>query len=246
VIHLAGLAHARSARAAEHFRVNAEGTRRLAQQAAAAGVRRLVFASSVKVHGEATPAGAAWTEESPCAPQGGYACSKWAAEQALLEVAAHGGLEVVALRLPLLYGPGVRANLERLFRAVAAGRPLPFGALQNRRSLLAAANGADALLLAARHPAAAGRVVLARDADYSTPELVRAIARALGTPAKLWKVPPALLALLPLRRLTSSLVVDDRALRDTLGWSPPYAPDAEWARTAAAFRGHSASPPLAP
>lgn len=234
MIHLAGIAHSPSATAEDHFRVNAEGTRRLARQAAEAGVRRLVFASSVKVHGEETAPGEAWTEASPTHPSDAYARSKLAAEAALREESERSGLEVVVLRLPLLYGPGVRANLDRLFRAVAAGRPLPFGAVRNRRSLLAAANAADALLLATSHLAAAGRTFLARDVDYSTPELVRAMARALGVPAKLWNIPPALLALLPARRLRSSLLVDDRALRETLHWSPPRDPEAEWSRTAAA------------
>ena len=241
VIHLAGIAHTH-ATAADHFRVNAEGTRRLAQQAAELGIRRLVFASSVKVHGETTAPGQAWTESSPCQPIGGYAQSKLAAEQALREESARSGLEVVVLRLPLLYGPGVRANLHRLFTAVAAGRPLPFGAVKNQRSLLAAANAADALLLAVQHPAAAGRSFLARDADYSTPELLRLIGRALNQPPKLWNIPPLLLAALPARRLRSSLLVDDRALRDTLGWSPPHLPEIEWQRTADAFRAAESLP----
>lgn len=209
-------------------------------------MRRLVFASSVKVFGERTPPGTAWTEATPCRPRGAYASSKLAAEEALREEAARSGLEIVVLRLPLLYGPGVRANLDRLFRAVAAGRPLPFGAVRNRRSLLAAANAADALLLAAHHPAAAGRTFLARDADYATPELVHAIARALGVRPKLWRIPPPLLALLPARRLLDSLVVDDRLLRTTLGWTPPHAPDAEWERAAAAYLPDRTPPSAAP
>lgn len=236
MIHLAGIAHAPSATESDLQRVNAEGTRRLARQAAELGVRRLVFASSVKVHGEETAPNEAWSESAPCRPADAYARSKLAAEEALREEAGRSGLEVAILRLPLLYGPGVRANLDRLLRAVAAGRALPFGAVQNCRSMLAAANAADALLLASGHPAAAGRVFLARDADYSTPELIRVIARALGVPARLWNVPPSLLALLPVRRLRSSLLVDDRALRETLHWIPPYDPEVEWSRAASAYR----------
>lgn len=240
VIHLAGIAHAPDAGEAELMRVNVAGARRLAEQAAVAGVRRLVFASSVKAMGEATPPERAWTETDACAPRDAYGRSKLEAERALGEVAARTGLEVVALRFPLLYGPGVRANLLRLMRVVAARRPLPFGAVRNRRSLLGAANAADALLFAADLPEAAGRAFLARDSDWSTPELVRVIARALGVEERLWNAPRWLLAALPLRRLTSSLVVDDAALR-SLGWTPRVAPEAEWARAAAAFRSTAAT-----
>lgn len=240
VIHLAGIAHAPDADETAMHRANALGTRRLAEQAAAAGVRRLVFASSVKAMGESTPPGAAWTEADPARPRDAYGRSKLAAEEALRAVAADTGLQVVSLRMPLIYGPGVRANLRRLLDAVAARRPLPFGAVRNRRSLIGASNAADALLFAAATPPAASRVWLVRDADYSTPELVRTMARALGVAPRLWSVPPPLLALLPARRLTASLAVDDRALR-ALGWNPPCAPDEEWARAAAAHR--PASPP---
>ncbi len=237
VIHCAGIAHADSPDPQELQRVNVLGTRRLAEQAAASGVQRLVFASSVKAMGEHTPAGESWTEQSPCAPQDAYGRSKLDAERSLREVEANSSLEVVVLRMPLLYGPGVRANLRRLLDAVRFGRPLPLGAVRNQRSLLAAANAAHALLHIARHPAARGRVFLAQDQTLSSAELARVLAEALGKRAHLWKIPPALLWLLPisraaLHRLTASLVVNDSLLRQEFGWTPAHDPRAEWLRTA--------------
>lgn len=226
VIHLAARAHA-DAEPAALERVNVAGARALAEQAAARGLPRFVFVSSVKAMGEETPPGQAWTESQSCAPQDAYGRSKLAAERAVQ--AAAGGMGVVVLRFPLVYGPGVRGNLLRLLRAIRAGRPLPFGAVKNCRSMLGAGNAADALILAATHPRAAGGTFLARDAEFSTPDLLREMGAALDRAPRLWSWPPALLGLLPvarpaLRRLTSSLRLDDAHLRSTLGWSPPFAP----------------------
>lgn len=211
--------------------VNTAGTLNLARQAAAAGVRRFVFISSIGVNGLYTREGGCFTEQSPPAPHNDYALSKWEAEQGLLEISRETGLEMVILRPPLVYGPGVKANFRRLIRMVERGFPLPLGAIHNRRSFLYLGNFVDAIRLCVDHPAAAGQTFLLDDGQtVSTPELIRAVARAMGRPARLLAVPAGVLefvgALLGRRaavaRLTGSLWVDGSAIRSRLGWSPPY------------------------
>ncbi|WP_297450326.1 NAD-dependent epimerase/dehydratase family protein [Ferrovum sp.] len=230
VVHLAARVHVMQAedppsRQAFH-RVNAAGTLNLAMQAVSAGVRRLVFLSSVKVLGEE----GILTAASVPRPVDAYGQSKWAAEQELHAVAKNSGLEVVILRPPLIYGPGVGANFARLMRWVRRGIPLPLGGVRNRRSLLALGNLVDAVGWVLRHPAAAGRTYLLSDGeDVSTPDLIRYLAHASNCPARLLMVSPFLLRglgnLLGCRaeidRLLGSLVVDASAIRTELGWSPP-------------------------
>lgn len=249
VIHLAARVHVMNEAASdplEEFRkVNVEGTRVLAREAARSGVKRLVFLSSVKVHGEerTTPYRADDTELRPADP---YGVSKWEAEQVLVEVSRSSGLEVVVLRPPLVYGPGVKANFLNLMRLVQSGLPLPLASVQNRRSMIYLGNLVDALLLCVSHPAAAGGRYLVSDAaDLSTPQLVRALARALGCPARLFPFPPALLRLAgkasgrsaALERLTCSLSVDVSRIRDELGWTPCFTVEQGMAETARWFRG---------
>ncbi len=234
VVHLAARTHVlrESARdpLAEYLRINVEGTRRLAQQAAAAGVRRLVFMSSVKVNGERTGTHP-FTEADAPRPEDAYGVSKWRAEQELARAAAATGLETVVLRPPLVYGPGVKGNFLRLLGWIARGAPLPFASLENRRSLVFVGNLCSAVLAAVTVPAAAGRTFLVSDgADVSTPALVREIAQALDAKPRLVPCPPALLraALAALgwsaeaARLTGSLQVDASRLRRELAWQPPY------------------------
>lgn len=229
--------------------VNVEGTRVLAEQAAAAGVRRLVFVSSVKVLGDGRADGRAdgqpYTDSDAPAPTDAYSRSKAEAEAALRTVAARTGLEVVILRPPLVHGPGVGANFGALVRLVARGLPLPFGAINNRRSLVGVDNLADALRFAAETPQATGCTLLVRDGeDVSTPELIRRLARAMGRPARLVPVPPGLLraglGLIGRRamadRLLGSLTVDDAGLRG-LGWVPPLSLDAGLARAVVQDQG---------
>ncbi len=213
-------------------RVNALGTVRLAEQAAAAGVKRLVFLSSIKVNGEGSPI--PYCETDPPAPLDPYAISKWEAEQGLHNVTARTGLEVVILRPPLVYGPGVKANFRRLMDAVRKGIPLPFGSIDNRRSMLYLENLVDAIRVCIEHPAAANKTYLISDGeDVSTPDLVRRLARAMNRPARLLPVSPALLSasatLLGKRdqvaRLLGSLTLDSSAIRRDLGWTPPYTLD---------------------
>jgi nucleoside-diphosphate-sugar epimerase len=250
VVHLAARVHQMGAGEAgllaEYRRVNAEGTAALARAAAAAGVRRMVFVSSVKVNGEATHGTPFRPDDAP-APADPYGVSKWEGEQALWETARATPLEGVVVRPPLVYGPGVRANFLQLLRAVDRGLPIPLGSVRNRRSLVYVGNLADLLVVALRHPAAAGHTLLAADGPpLSTPELVRAIAAALGRPARLLPAPPAALRLAgrllgrsaAVDRLCGDLAVDETAAIRLLGWSPPYttaqglAATAEWLRGA--------------
>ena len=234
VVHCAARVHVMHDQAqdplAEFRRVNVEGTLRLAQQAAAAGVRRFVYLSSIKVNGESTAPGHAFCADDLAAPQDPYGKSKWETEQALQALAALLPMELVIVRPPLVYGPGVQANFAALMRWVQRGWPLPLAALQNRRSLVARDNLVDLLCLCLRHPAAAGQVFLVSDGeDVSTPELVRRLAQAMGRSAHLWPVPVAWLecagALLGRRaavqRLCSCLQVDIEKTRRLLGWQPP-------------------------
>ncbi|MDB5526962.1 MAG: putative UDP-glucose 4-epimerase [Devosia sp.] len=248
VIHCAGRAHRREDSAADPlaaFRsVNVAGTVRLAEQAAAAGVRRLVFLSSVKVHGEATP-GQPFRETDTLAPVDPYGVSKAEAELALRQVEKQTGLEVVIIRPPLIYGPNPKANMLRLMRWVSSGLPLPFGAIHNRRSLVSLKNLISAILAALTHTAAAGRTYLVSDqTDISTPDLVRLMAEALASPARLWPIPAGFLKLAggltgrseEIQRLVGSLVVDSGLISRELDWRPPQALRAGIAEMAAQYR----------
>ena len=218
----------------EFRRVNVQGTLSLARQAAAAGVRRFVFVSSIKVNGEATRLGSPFTADDMPAPLDAYGISKLEAEQGLRQIAAETGMEVVVVRPPLVYGPGVRANFQTLLRAVARGLPLPLGAIDNRRSLVALDNLVDLIVTCISHPHAANQTFLVSDGeDVSTPELIRRMARAMGRPARLIPVPVWLLkvgAALPgkqdmAQRLCGSLLVDIEKTRRLLGWTPPISLD---------------------
>lgn len=210
-------------------RVNVEGTRHLAHSAAQAGVRRLVFLSSLKVLGEQTAPGLRFNSLTPPAPEDAYGRSKWEAEQALWAVSKLTDLEVVVVRPPLVHGPGVKANFLRLMQAVARGLPLPFGQVHNQRSLLALGNLTDLLQLCTRHPDAPGQTFLASDdQDVSTPDLVRELAAAMGRQPRLLPVPVSWLRwagrltgrLHQIERLIGSLQVDIGHTREVLDWSP--------------------------
>ena len=236
VVHTAARVHVSAGSGAESFAVNAEGTRALALAAAAAEVRRFVFLSTVKVLGETTENRAPFSELDPPNPDpnDAYARSKAAAESELANVAAARNLAIVILRLPLVYGPGARANFAALVRLVRIAPPLPLASVANRRSLLFLGNLVDAIALALDHPQAASETFLVRDGqDVSTPELIRKIAGHLGRPARLFPFPPHLLRLaakltgqgLRASRLLDSLALNDRKIRDLIGWRPPYSLD---------------------
>lgn len=174
VVHCASRTHVMRETAgnalASYRTVNVDGSRRLAEQAAAAGVRRLVYLSSIKVNGEKTAHGAPFLFSDAPAPEAAYGVSKWEAEQVLWDVSARTGLEVVVVRPPLVFGPGVKGNLARLLQLVRLGLPLPFSAVQNKRSLIGLDNLVDLLIRCVDHPAAAGQTFLVSDGeDLSTP-----------------------------------------------------------------------------
>lgn len=249
VIHAAARVHVMDERAANplaEFRaVNVEATRHLARQAAAAGVKRFVYLSSIKVNGEETEPGCPYRADSPANPQDPYGQSKLEAEQALFEIAGETGLEVVVVRPPLVYGPGVKANFASLMGALQRRLPLPFASIDNRRSLVARDNLVDLLLLCTRHPAAAGRVFLVSDGqDLSTAKLCRALSEALGVRHRLLPVPTFALRALgritgrsqQVQRLLGSLQVDISATRQSLGWVPPVSVERALRETAQWFR----------
>lgn len=238
VIHCAARVHVMQDDAADPLaafrRVNTAGTCGLAAQAADLGVERLVFVSTIKVNGESTRfragASAAFTADDSPSPGDPYAVSKWEAECALREIEAETGLEVVIVRPPLVYGPGVGGNFRSLIHAVRRGWPLPFGRVENRRSLVALPNLVDLLVCCAIHPRAPGQTFLVSDdEDLATPELIRRLARAMGGSARLLPVPPAMLRLAGrmtaqsdrVERLIGSLQVDIGHTRERLGWRPP-------------------------
>jgi nucleoside-diphosphate-sugar epimerase len=209
--------------------VNVEGTLNLARQAAVAGVKRFVFVSSVKVHGEATLHGRAFVEADPPAPQDAYGLSKHEAEQGLRQLSAVTGMEVVIVRPPLVYGPGVRANFASLMHSVRRGMPLPLGAVHNQRSLVALDSLVDFIVTCINHPKAANQTFLVSDGqDLSTTELVRCMAKAAGVPARLISVPVWALqagaSLLgkgdAVQRLCGNLQVDISKARSLLDWVP--------------------------
>lgn len=220
---------------------NTHATLNLARQAAQAGVKRFVFVSTIKVNGEGRDE--PYRETDAPSPGDPYALSKWEAEQGLWRIAEETDMEVVVLRPPLVYGPGVKANFRRLIDTVARGWPLPLGAVHNRRSLLYLGNFVDAIQVCLEHPAATGQTFLLDDGEpVSTPELICALARAMGRPARLLPVPVPMLALAAalvgkraaMDRLTGSLWLDSSLIRSRLNWTPPYSMEAGLAATVAA------------
>jgi nucleoside-diphosphate-sugar epimerase len=245
VIHTAARAHVRREAAldplAEYRRVNVQGTLNLARQAAAAGVRRFVFISSIKVNGEATALGHSFTADDSPAPEDAYGVSKAEAEAKLRQVARETGMEVTIIRPPLIYGPGVKGNFVSLINWVGRGLPLPLGAVtHNRRSLVGLDNLVDLILVCVDHPKAANQIFLVSDGeDLSTVDLLRKISVALGRPARLLWVPLELITFMAglvgkeaiSQRLLGSLQVDIHKTCDLLNWKPPASVDEGMRRT---------------
>ena len=234
-IHLAARVHVMQETASDplaDFRaMNVDATLNLARQAADAGMRRFVFASSIKVHGESTPDGTSFSADDLPEPQDAYGYSKAEAERALLELGKDRGMEIVIVRPPLVYGPGVGANFALLMRLAGSGMPSVFGACDNRRSLIYVGNLCDLLLTAAVHPMAAGQIFLASDGDdLSTRALFEQLARLQGRRALSLPVPPSFLKTLAKMlgksaitdRLLKNLQVDIGKTRTLLDWAPPY------------------------
>jgi nucleoside-diphosphate-sugar epimerase len=248
IVHLAARAHIMHERAfdplAEFRRINVAGSLNLARQAIARGVKRLVFISSIKVNGERTTLGRPFTPDDPPAPTDPYGVSKLEAERGLRELERHGDLDVVVVRPVLVYGPGVKGNFRKLMRVLSKGIPLPFGGLNNRRSLVGVGNLADLLVKCARLEAAAHATFLVSDGeDLSTTELLRRLGALLGHPATLLSVPPSVLEWTAWllrqsdlgQRLYGTLQVDSSKTCELLGWAPPFSVDQELRRTATSF-----------
>lgn len=230
----------------EFRKVNTGGTLNLARQAATAGVRRFIFVSSIKVNGESTAENHPLTANDAPAPQDPYGISKMEAEQGLRQIAAETGMEVVIVRPPLVYGPGVKANFAALMRAVQRGLPLPLASVtHNRRSFVALDNLVDLLITCIDHPAAANQTFLVSDGeDLSTADLLRRLGQAMDKPARLFPVPPSLLQLGAnllgkgdmAQRLLGNLQVDISHTRNTLNWLPPISVDEGLRRAVAGLR----------
>ena len=254
VVHLAARVHVMNDTATDPlsaFRlVNVAGTERLARMAATNGVKRFVYISSVKVNGEGCEK--AFTEHDIPAPDDPYGISKWEAEQVLHKIANDTGLEVVILRPPLVYGPGVKANFLSLFKIVDRGIPLPLASINNHRSLIYLENFVDAITTCINHPEAAGQTYLVRDGEaVSTSELIRRVAAALGRPARLFLFSPSLMRFVgrllgksdAIERLVGSLTIDSSKIQRELGWKPPYTMEQGLKETAEWFKKHAHAKP---
>jgi nucleoside-diphosphate-sugar epimerase len=232
---------------AEYRRVNLQGTLRLARQAAAAGIKHFVFLSSIKVNGEQTAPGRPFTAHDVPRPQDPYGISKFEAEQQLLELAGGSPMKVTIIRPPLVYGAGVKANFLTMMRWLHRGIPLPLGSVKgNRRSLIALDNLVDLIATCMHRTPAASEVFLASDGeDLSTTDLLRRLASAMGRPARLFDVPPAMLWTVgrlcgrgaQVERLLGSLQVDISATRAALDWAPPVSVDLGLTRAVTHFLG---------
>jgi len=250
VVHCAARVHVMDDNAAdplsEFRRINVAGTLALARQAQAAGVKRFIFISSIKVNGERTEPGRPYTAEDAPAPGDPYGISKMEAEQALLALARTGEMEVVIIRPVLVYGPGVKANFLSMMRWLDRGVPLPLGGIDtNRRSLVALDNLVDLIHVCLSHPCAAGQILLASDGeDLSTTQMLKRLGGALGKSPALLPIPAswlravATLAGKPAiaQRLCESLQVDISKNRELLGWTPPLSVDAAFRKTVDAYR----------
>ena len=247
VVHLAARAHVvkdtQDKQIDAYRQVNVEGTRNLAESAERAGVKRLVFLSSVKVNGEGTDF--AYTEMDPPSPNDPYGISKMEAEQALHAIADRSEMEIVILRPPLVYGPGVKANFLALMHLVARRIPLPLGSVNNSRSLIYLENLVDCISQCVGHPAAAGQTYLVSDDyDFSTPELIRSLASAMNKTAFLFPFPLGILQTMAklmgksgaAQRLLNSLTIDISKIKRELAWAPPISVTTGMLATASWFK----------
>lgn len=248
VVHLAARVHIMCDPAvdplSEFRRINVAGTINLARRGIEAGIRRFIFLSTIKVNGARTFLNQPYTADDMPDPIDLYGLSKLEAERELGNLAHETGLEVVIIRPPLVYGPGVKANFLSLMRCLCKGIPLPLGSIHNKRSLVALDNLVDLIVTCIRHPAAANQIFLAGDGeDFSTTELLKRLGKYLDKPARLIPVPQKLLeAGFKLvgrddlaHRLCGSLQVDISRARELLGWTPPVSADEALANTAQHF-----------
>jgi len=245
VIHAAARVHVMNETAldalAEFRKFNVEGTLRLAQRAAESGVKRFIFVSSIKVNGESTIEGKPFKADDRPNPQDPYGVSKYEAEEGLKQLGRDTGMEVVIIRPPLVYGPGVKANFLSMLTWLSKGIPLPLGAIRNQRSLVSIGNLVSLIVTCIDHPAAANQTFLVSDGeDLSTTQLLRRLSKALGKPARLLPLSEWLLKLAAstlgkqavIQRVCGSLQVDISKNRELLGWTPPVNMDKAMRQTA--------------
>ncbi|WP_269137596.1 UDP-glucose 4-epimerase family protein [Pseudomonas sp. PGPR40] len=248
VIHAAARVHVMNESAmdvlAEYRKVNVEGTLRLARFAAESGVTRFIFISSVKVNGESTALGEPFKADDPVYPTDPYGLSKYEAEEALKGLGQETGMEIVIIRPPLVYGPGVKANFQSMLRWLNKGIPLPLGAIHNQRSLVSIGNLVDLIVTCIDHPQAANQTFLVSDGeDLSTTQLLRRLATALDKQAWLLPFPMRLLKFTALmfnrqsvaERICGSLQVDISKNRILLDWTPPISMDKAMRQAAGHF-----------
>ena len=251
VVHLAARVHVMHETASDPLfmfrQVNVEGTKRLARKAADAGVKRLVYLSSIKVNGGERLL--AYNENDTPVPQGDYGLSKWEAEQELEAISRETGLEVVIIRPPLVYGPKVKANFLRIITLAGKSLPVPFGRLKNLRSMVFLGNLTSAIILCAKHPQAAGHTFLVSDDDdISVRELFGSMAKEIGKPAWMLPIPVFVFFLLgkilgksaEVDRLVKPLRLDCNLIKEKLGWSPPYSVEKGIKETVQWFKSYSA------
>ncbi|QAX86221.1 NAD-dependent dehydratase [Pseudomonas sp. DTU12.3] len=248
VIHAAARVHVMKETAAdalaEFRKINVEGTLRLARHAADSGVTRFIFISSIKVNGESTAEGQPFKADDAPAPSDAYGVSKYEAEESLKRLSRETGMEVVIIRPPLVYGPGVKANFLNMMRWLDRGVPLPLGSISNQRSFVAIGNLVDLIITCISHSAAAGQTFLVSDGeDLSTTGLLRRLARALGKKPWLLKFPQGLLVAVAsmlgrrafAQRICGSLQVDIHKTRELLSWKPPVNLDDAMLKTASHY-----------
>ena len=245
VIHLAGRAHVmdeqESDPASVYHRINVLGTKRLAEQAAEAGVKRFIFISTVTVNGDS----GVITEESHSKPEDYYAISKFEAEENLISICRNSDMQEVILRLPLVYGPGVKGNFLQLIRLVDKGIPFPFGLVSNKRSFIYTGNLCDIIELCLIHPLTAKQLFLVSDeVDLSTSQLISKIAESLGKKVFLLSCPVSVLRIIGLligksaviSRLTDSLCAQTTKLTALTGWKPRFSVEEGIAETVTYYK----------
>ena len=233
VIHAAGIAHITTNNSldliSKYREINCQATINLARQAASVGVKRFIFISSIKVNGEYTEPNHPFSADDIPNPKDAYAISKLEAEQALQELSAKTGLEIVIIRPPLVYGTNIKGNLLSLVKLIKTGIPIPFGSIKNRRSLVSIANFSDLIFCCLNHPNAAGQVFLVSDGiDLSTVEIIRKIGFDIGIKVKFINVPVILLKYLflisgrekSMQKILGSLQVDIEKTKNKLSWIP--------------------------
>jgi UDP-N-acetyl-alpha-D-quinovosamine dehydrogenase len=242
LVHLASAANpvVGAATSADWVETEIAAARHLARAAGAAGLRQLVLVSSIKVHGEASPPGAALTADSPLAPEDAYAVAKLRTEQAIVQELAHSETALAVIRPPLVYGPGVKGGFLTLLKLIGRAPALPFASIESRRSLIYRENLIDLIVEVLRRPEPVRGIFLARDGEsLSTPELIRRIGRQFGRTPLLFPCPVAMLSLvgrligrpMVIDRLTRPLEIDDRSTREALDWAPRVGVDAALGET---------------